>query len=68
VEPIILILRNENMSDDMRADAAWALGEMGDARANEALLQAMANDKGSDARMNAARSLRQIGPGNRRLG
>ena len=52
VEPIIQILRNENVSDDMRADAAWALGEMGDARANEALLQAMANDKGSDARMN----------------
>jgi len=44
----------------MRADAAWALGVMRDARANEALLQAMADDKDSIVRVNAAQSLTQI--------
>lgn len=61
VEPFIQILRDENAKDDMQADAAWALGEMGDARANEALLQALASNSDSDVRMNAARALKEIG-------
>jgi len=60
VEPIIKMLKDENASDDMRADAAWALGVMGDARANEALLCAMTEDKDSNVRVNAARSLTKI--------
>jgi HEAT repeat protein len=60
VEPFILILKDERATDDMRADASWALGEMGDPRANEALLQTLASGKDNNVKMSAARALKRI--------
>jgi len=48
---------------DVRADAARALGEMGDKSARGALIQAMASDSDEDVRLNAARALKSIGGG-----
>ena len=45
----------------MRADAAWALGEMNDVKARGPLLEAMAADKDSSVRLNAAKALKNIG-------
>ena len=60
VEPFIQILMDKNATGDLQADAAWALGEMGDARATEVLLQALASSGYGDVRMNAARALKRI--------
>ena len=60
VEPFIQILKDETATDDMRADASWALGEMGDPRAKEALLQTLATGKDNNVKMSAARALKQI--------
>jgi len=54
VEPFIQILSDEKATDGMRAVAAWALIEMDDNRANEALLLAHASGGNSDVRMNTA--------------
>lgn len=61
VEPFLQILKEENQSSEIRADAAWALGLMGDARAKDLLLQVMGNDKDSNVRLCAARALKNIG-------
>ena len=57
----ISILQDRSAKDDLRADAAWALGEMGDVSAREPLISAMASDPDSSVRINAARALKCIG-------
>lgn len=57
----ISILQDRSAKDDHRADAAWALGEMGDASAREPLITAMASDPDSMVRINAAQALKSIG-------
>lgn len=61
VTPFIQILGDPNLQSDLRADAAFALGEMDDARAKEPLIFAMANDRDSSVRMKAAQALKSIG-------
>ena len=60
VEPFIQLLQDHNQTSDMRADAAWAIGEMGDAKANEALLQAMSANEDNDVKINAAMALKKV--------
>jgi HEAT repeat protein len=60
VSPLIQILKNPKEKRDLRLDAAWALGELGDARAKKSLLDAMA-DKDTLIQMNAAKSLTRLG-------
>lgn len=60
VEPFIQLLQDHNQTSDIRADAAWALGEVGDAKANEALLQAMSAEEDNDVRINAAKALKKV--------
>ena len=58
VSPFIQLLGDSNVQSDLRADAAWALGEMNDAGARVPLISAMANDKDSGVRMSAAQALK----------
>ena len=60
VGPLIQILGDQNMQSDLRADAAFALGEMDDARAKEPLIYAMSYDKDNSVRMNAARAMKKV--------
>ncbi len=48
-------------SPELRADAAWALGLSGDVQARERLLQSMAGDENASVRLNASKSLRELG-------
>ncbi|HPT37266.1 MAG TPA: HEAT repeat domain-containing protein, partial [Methanothrix sp.] len=61
VPVFISILQDRSAKDDLRADAAWALGEMGDVSAREPLITAMASDPDSQVRINAAKALKSIG-------
>jgi HEAT repeat protein len=61
VSPFIQLLGDSNVQSDLRADAAWALGEMNDDGARVPLISAMANDKDSGVRMSAAQALKSIG-------
>jgi len=60
VDPLIQILGDRNKESDLRADAAWALGEMDDPRAKEPLIYAMSYDKDNSVRMNAARAMKKV--------
>jgi HEAT repeat protein len=60
VEPLLAILGDGNATDDIKADAAWALGELGDPRANEALLQAIASSVDNEVKMNSTRAMTNI--------
>lgn len=61
VPVFISILQDQSRKDDLRTDAAWALGEMGDASARDPLITAMASDPDSGVRINAAQALKNIG-------
>jgi len=60
VDPLIQVLGDRNIGSDLRADAAWALGEMDDPRAKEPLIYAMSYDKDNSVRMNAARAMKKV--------
>jgi HEAT repeat protein len=59
VPSLIEILEDQSLPGDLRADAAWALGEMGDARAKEPLVYAMSYDRDNGVRMSAARAMKK---------
>lgn len=61
LQPFVQILQDPNALSDMRADAAWALGELNDVKAREPLLKSMADDKDGNVRMSAAKALKIIG-------
>lgn len=61
LQPIIQILQDPSAGSDIRADAAWALGEMNDIKARGPLLKAMALDKDENVRLSAAKALKNIG-------
>ncbi len=61
LQPFVQILQDPNAGSEMRADAAWALGEMNDAKARGPLLEAMAADEDSNVRLSAAKALKSIG-------
>ena len=61
LQPFVQILQDPNAGSEMRADAAWALGEMNDAKARGPLLEAMAADEDSNVRLSAAKALKNIG-------
>jgi HEAT repeat protein len=58
VEPFIKFLQDE--SPEVRADAALALGEMGDARALSPLLQALGSDPDGQVQLSAAQALKKV--------
>ncbi len=60
VSPLIQVMGDQNIESDLRADAAWALGEMDDPRAKEPLIYAMSYDKDNSVRMNAARAMKKV--------
>jgi HEAT repeat protein len=60
VEPLIGYLKNiKNIEGQGRENAAWALGEIGDSRATEPLIDAL-NGKRASLRFNAAKALWKI--------
>jgi HEAT repeat protein len=61
LQPFVQILKDPNAGSEMRADAAWALGEINDAKARGPLLEAMAADEDNNVRLNAAKALKNIG-------
>jgi HEAT repeat protein len=60
VPSLIEVLEDQSLSDELRADAAWALGEMGDARAKDPLVYAMSYDKDNGVRMSAAKAMKKV--------
>ncbi len=61
VPPILKVLRGTAPSDD-RAAAAYGLGLIGDKKAGDALMQAVANDKVAIVRIAATKALVHIAP------
>ena len=61
LQPFVRFLQDPNAGSDIRADAAWALGEMNDIKARGPLLKAMALDKDDNVRLSAAKALKNIG-------
>jgi HEAT repeat protein len=61
LQPFVQILQDPSAESDIRADAAWGLGEMNDIKARGPLLQAMAVDKDDNVRLSAAKALKNIG-------
>jgi HEAT repeat protein len=64
VPALISILEDQESKADLRADAAFALGEMDDSGARDPLIRAMADDGDSRVRMSAALALKSIGKTN----
>jgi HEAT repeat protein len=60
VLPFIQILRDPKEKRGLRMDAAMALGELGDAKARTALLEAM-SDSDTQIQLSAAKSLTKLG-------
>jgi len=60
VEPLVAVLLNVNSVEKLRQDAAQALGQIGDSRAVEPLIVALA-DKNAEGRRRAAEALGRIG-------
>ena len=60
VDPMISILQDSAAKKDLRSDAAWALGIMGDQRAKAPLIAAMSSDPDNEVRMSAAKALKSI--------
>jgi len=60
VSPLIQILGDQSLKSDLRADAAWALGEMNDPRAKDPLIYAMSYDKENSVRMSAAKAMKKV--------
>jgi HEAT repeat protein len=60
VEPMISILQDSAAKKDLRSDAAWALGIMGDQRAKAPLIATMSSDPNNEVRMSAAKALKSI--------
>jgi len=61
VEPFIILLQDEN--PEVRADAALALGEMGDERAVSPLFQAFGGDPDGQVKLSAAQALKKVKSG-----
>jgi HEAT repeat protein len=60
VLPLIDILEDQSLPEDLRADAAWGLGDIGDARAKDSLVYAMSYDKDNGVRMSAAKAMKKV--------
>jgi len=60
VPSLIRILGDQNLQGDLRADVAWALGEMDDPRAKDPLIYAMSYDKDNSVRMSAAKAMKKV--------
>jgi HEAT repeat protein len=61
MQGFVQILQDPSTKSDLRADAAWALGEINDVKARDPLLRAMADDNDNNVRMSAAKALKNIG-------
>lgn len=60
---MISLLQSQQTPAEVRADAAWALGEIGDGAAKGPLIRAMGGDGEEEVRISAARALKKIGGG-----
>jgi HEAT repeat protein len=60
MDSFLQILKDQNQSGEIRVDAAWALGELGDVRAIEPMMQVLADSKESKLQLSISRALTKI--------